>query len=106
VDRARGGTPRLIWAVHNRSDGQGRARAYNGGACAGEVTRAAARSGDSPALPLGGAPGHQNDHRLAHFEAGLRAHVLGNLKETLVLRRRLAPEGGGATAPASLRARR
>jgi hypothetical protein len=102
VDRARGGTPRLIWAVRKRSDGQGRARACNGGACAGDVTRTAACGGDSPALPLGGAPDHQNVHKLVHFVAGAHAHVTGGSRGVIVPRRRSAPEGGGAAAPASL----
>jgi hypothetical protein len=51
------------------------------------VTREATRGGGSPALPLGGAPGHQNVPKLVHFVAGLHAHVIGDSKETLVLRR-------------------
>jgi hypothetical protein len=73
------GTPRLIWAVRKGSDGQGRAREFNGGACAGEMTRTAACGGDSPALPLGGAPGHQNVHKLVHYVEGAHAHVTGGL---------------------------
>jgi hypothetical protein len=79
VDRARGGTPRLIWAVRRGLDGQGRARACNGGVCAGEVIRTVACGGDSPALPLGSAPGHQNIHKLVHFVAGAHAYGIGGL---------------------------
>jgi hypothetical protein len=73
------GTPRLIWVVRKRSDGQGRVRACSCGACTGEVTRTAACGGDSPTLALGGAPGHQNVHKLVHYIAGAHALVTGSL---------------------------
>jgi hypothetical protein len=93
--------PQLIWAVHKGSDGQDRARACSGGVCAGEVTRTTACGGDSPALPLGGAPGHQHDHKLVHYVEGVHAHVTEGSRGAIMPRRRPAPEGGSAAAPAS-----
>jgi hypothetical protein len=55
----------------------------------------------SPALPLGGAPGRQHDHRLVQNVEGARAHVTEGSRRAFVPRRRPAPEGGGAAAPAS-----
>jgi hypothetical protein len=62
---------------------------------------AAARGGSSPALPLGGVPGHQHDHRLAQNVEGTHAHVTEGSRGAIVPRRGPAPKGGGAAAPAS-----
>jgi hypothetical protein len=61
----------------------------------------AACGGGSPALPLGGVPGHQHDHKLAQNVEGAHAHVTEGSRAAIVPRRRPAPEGGGAAAPAS-----
>jgi hypothetical protein len=63
--------------------------------------RVATRGGGSPALPLGGVPGHQHDHRLAQNVEGAHALVTEGSRGAIVPRRRPAPEGGGAAAPAS-----
>jgi hypothetical protein len=63
--------------------------------------RVAARGGGSPALPLGGAPGHQHDHKLVQNVEGAHAHVTKGSRRAIVPRRRPTPEGGGAAAPAS-----
>jgi hypothetical protein len=52
-------------------------------------------------LPLGGVPGHQHDHRLAQNVEGAHAHVTEGSRGAIVPRRRPAPEGGSAAAPAS-----
>jgi hypothetical protein len=64
--------------------------------------RAAARDRGSPALALDGVLGHHSDHELVQNEAGALAHVTGGSIGEIVPRRRPAPEGGGAAAPASL----
>jgi hypothetical protein len=63
--------------------------------------RVAARSGGFPALPLGGAPGHQHDHKLVHYVEGAHAHVTEGSRGVIVPCRRPAPEGGSTAAPAS-----
>jgi hypothetical protein len=63
--------------------------------------RVAARGGGSPALPLGSVPGHHSVHEPVQNEAGVLAHVTGRSRGVIVPRRRPAPEGGGAVAPAS-----
>jgi hypothetical protein len=63
--------------------------------------RVAVRSGGLPALPLGGAPVHQHDHKLVQYVEGAHAHVTEWSREAIVPCRRPAPKGGGAAAPAS-----
>jgi hypothetical protein len=76
------------------------------GTCASRVRRrarrsVAARGRGSPALPLGGVPGHHSVHEPVQNEARALAHVTGESRGAIVPRRRPAPEGGGAGAPMS-----
>jgi hypothetical protein len=64
--------------------------------------RAAARDRGSPPLAPDGIPGHHSDHELVQNEVGALAHVTGGSIGAIVPRRRPAPEGGKAAAPASL----
>jgi hypothetical protein len=59
------------------------------------------RDRGSPALALGGIPGHHSDHEPVQPEARALASGTGGSMGAIVPRRRPAPEGGGAAAPAS-----
>jgi hypothetical protein len=54
------------------------------------------------ALALDGVLGHHSDHEQVQNEAGALVHVTGGSMGAIMPRRRSAPEGGGAAAPASL----
>jgi hypothetical protein len=67
---------------------------------------AAARSGGLAGAALTRAAVHQNLHERVQNVARLLAHVTRGSRGSLVPRRRPAPEGGGAAAPARSRVRR
>jgi hypothetical protein len=99
VDRTEGVSPGFD---QRRGSAIQRLRTHASGGGGGVRRRAAARDGGLPASPLDSAPGHHLVHELVPFVAEAYAHVTGGSRGVIVPRRRPAPEGAGAAAPASL----